>query len=77
MVTTAEDLGIFRRSEIQELTGLSDNSIRRLIESGEFPQAILISPRAVGWRRSDIRAWLDSRPIAHLAPVPRKAKAAA
>jgi prophage regulatory protein len=69
----ATEDGIFRRSEVDELTGLSDNTRRRMIERGDFPAPIQIAPRVIGWRRSDIRAWLESRPIAHLPPVGRKA----
>ena len=36
-----------------------------------------IAPRVIGWKRADIRAWLESRPVAHLPPVARRAKAAA
>ena len=71
-----EDLGIYRRAEVDALTGLSDNTRRRMILRGDFPSPIQIAPRVIGWKRSDIRAWLESRPIAHLPPVGRKPKAA-
>lgn len=72
-----DELGIFRRGETLRLVGLGDNTVRRMVERGEFPHPIQISPRTVGWRKTDIHAWLESRPIAHLPPVQRKAKAAA
>lgn len=69
------DVGIYRRREVIAIAGASDNTIRRMIERGEFPAPIQISPRAIGWRKSDIHAWLSSRPEAHLPPVQRRAKA--
>lgn len=71
-----DELGIYRRGETLKLVGLGDNTVRRMVERGEFPKPIQISARTVGWRKAEIRAWLDSRPEAHLPPVQRKAKVA-
>jgi len=71
-----DDVGIYRRREVLQIVGAGDNTIRRMMERGEFPKPIQIAPRAIGWRKADVRAWLDSRPVANLPPVPRKAKAA-
>ena len=71
------EVGIYRRGETLALVGLGDNTVRRMVERGEFPKPIQISPRAVGWLKADIRAWLESRPLANLPPVQRKAKAVA
>jgi len=35
-----------------------------MIGRGEFPAPVKLGARAVGWRRSDIEAWLESRPAA-------------
>lgn len=35
-----------------------------MIQRGEFPKQVKLGARAVGWRRRDIEAWLDSRPAA-------------
>ena len=69
-----DDIGIYRRGETLIRVGLADNTVRALVARGEFPEPVQISPRAVGWRKADIRAWLASRPVAHLPPVGRKAK---
>jgi hypothetical protein len=29
--------------------------------AGEFPQAVHLSARAIGWRASDIQAWINTR----------------
>ena len=51
---------ILRRPEVQARTGLSRSSIYAGMANGTFPQALKISARAVGWRETDIVAWLDS-----------------
>jgi prophage regulatory protein len=52
---------IVKRSEIQELTGLSLATVRRLEAVGEFPRRRLLAARAVGWRQSEIVQWLKTR----------------
>src|SRR5262245_4724179 len=39
----------------------SKTSARRLWEQGKFPKPIHISPRVIGWRESEIEAWVASR----------------
>ena len=51
-----------KRQEVVEITGLSLSTIYRQMPKGEFPRQLLVGPRAVRWRASDIRAWMDSRP---------------
>jgi prophage regulatory protein len=34
-----------------------------MIGRGEFPSPVQLSPGRVGWRESDIDAWIASRPI--------------
>lgn len=43
------------------MLGISEVTIWRMRKRGEFPEPLRVSPRRVGWRESDIRAWLDSR----------------
>lgn len=52
---------IIRRPDVQLRTGLSRSTIYDGMSKGTFPQAVKLSARAVGWRESDIAAWLDSR----------------
>ena len=53
--------GIIRRKDVQHLTGLSKSTLYLEIQQGRFPLPIKIARRAVGWRMSDIEAWLKSR----------------
>ena len=55
---------LLRLPEVCALTGLSKNTILRLVDLGLFPPPVRIAPRAIGWRWCDVKAWLDSRPLA-------------
>jgi prophage regulatory protein len=52
---------ILRDAEVRERTGLSRTTRWRLIKAGEFPSGLKLTEHAVGWRESDIDAWLASR----------------
>jgi prophage regulatory protein len=47
-----------------ERTGLSRPSIYRLMGIGLFPRNHRLAIRAVGWKRSEIEKWMDSRTLA-------------
>lgn len=52
---------ILRLPEVKEITGLSRSSIYLRIANSEFPKAISLGGRAVGWLESDIQDWLAER----------------
>ena len=52
---------IVRLDELTALTGLSPSSIWRYESKGEFPRRLKLGLRAVGWRASQIEAWIESR----------------
>lgn len=54
---------ILRRREVEALIGLSRSSIYAMIAEGTFPKPIKLGKRAVGWRESDLQAWLESRQV--------------
>jgi len=45
-------------------------TIYRLELAGKFPKRRQLSENPVAWLESDIAAWADSRPIAHLWGAP-------
>ena len=47
---------------VVEWSGLSKDSLYRLMARERFPRPVRIGLRAVRWRESDLQAWLDSRP---------------
>lgn len=59
-----------RIRQVMQLTGLSRMTIYRLELSGKFPKRRQLSENSVAWLESDIAAWADSRPIAHLRGAP-------
>jgi prophage regulatory protein len=53
---------ILRRPEVQKVTGLSRATIYESMARGDFPVAIRLGKRAVGWPQSEITHWLATRP---------------
>jgi prophage regulatory protein len=51
---------LLRRQVVQDLTGLSKTSIWRLEREGKFPKAVQLTSRTVGYRESEILAWLTA-----------------
>lgn len=51
---------ILRLSEVKAATGISRSSIYLAMERKTFPAPVALGARAVGWRESDIAAWLES-----------------
>ncbi len=51
-----------RMPEVVAVTGLAKSTIRYCIEEGTFPTPVRLTTRAVAWRESQIRDWMDSRP---------------
>ena len=57
---------ILRIPEVVEITGLSRTTIWRRVRSGDFPAPVRLgslATRSVGWRESEIRKWIESRPV--------------
>ena len=57
----AIDRRVLRMPAVMERTGLSRASIYRLIRADDFPVAIRLGSRAVGWRAQQIDEWIASR----------------
>ncbi len=55
---------LLRRRQVEEITGLARSSIYRLMGQGAFPRPVRVGPNAVRWRKSDVIAWMASRPTA-------------
>ena len=49
---------IVRFPECEQLTGLSRSSIYRKMANGTFPSHRQLGPNCVGWRLSEILAWI-------------------
>lgn len=57
---------------VKKITNLGRTAVYAAIKSSGFPEPIQVGARKVVWRRSDVLAWMDSRPTG-LRPVQRKA----
>lgn len=55
---------IIRLPEVIKITGLSRSTIYDLCARGEFPSAIQMTGRAVGWVLSEVNEWIEKR-VAH------------
>lgn len=52
---------ILKKIEVRKKVKLSDSTIYRLINKGQFPPPIKLSERSSGWLSSEIDAWLEMR----------------
>lgn len=52
---------ILRRPAVETRTGLSRSTLYAMMARSEFPRPVRLGQRAVGWRESDVAAWLESR----------------
>ena len=54
--------GILRRPAVEKMVGLKRTAIYTRLRRGEFPKPVMLGSRAIGWRESDVAAWIASRP---------------
>jgi prophage regulatory protein len=54
---------ILRRPEVELITGLSRSTIYSWVSAGRFPKPVALGARLVGWRETDIQAWLQAREV--------------
>ena len=52
---------ILRRPEVETRTGLSRSTIYAWMAEGCFPVPIKLGARLVGWRETNLTAWLEAR----------------
>ena len=46
--------------KVAELLGCSERTVRNMHREGRMPPRVVVSERIIGWRESDIEAWLTS-----------------
>lgn len=52
---------IHRLPSALELSGLCRSSLYKALAAKEFPEPVKLGKRAVGWRESELTAWVQSR----------------
>ena len=55
---------ILRPREVCEAIALSRTTLWRKTRAGEFPLPVRLGVNSIGWRATDIKAWIKSRPSA-------------
>ncbi len=52
---------ILRAKKVQALIGISRSTLWRMCRRSEFPQPRKITERLIGWRASEVLAWIEAR----------------
>lgn len=52
---------IWRLPRVVATIGMGRSWIYKAVAEHRFPAPVKLGMRAVGWRRSDVEAWLDTR----------------
>jgi len=52
---------LLKRSEVLALVGLGSTTVWRLEKGGNFPARKQLSAGRVGWLRSEVEKWIESR----------------
>jgi len=52
---------LLRIPEVETITGIRKTTIYHLMNRGEFPRSVQITPRCVAWPESKVRAWVQER----------------
>ena len=52
---------IWRQRRVLEAIGMGRSWLYVAIASGDFPPSVKLGSRSVGWKKSDVLAWIDGR----------------
>jgi prophage regulatory protein len=52
---------ILRKPDVLRMIGMKQTWLHTASRTGEFPAPVRLGKRAMGWKRSDVEAWLASR----------------
>lgn len=74
---TVEPL-LWRRSEVEQATGLSTSSIYKAVQAGGFPRPRRVpgTPGIVVWRVDEVLNWIEGLPTADPRDRPAQGRAA-
>lgn len=51
-----------RRRDMLAVVGIPQSTVYLMMSRGEFPRSYQITRRLVGWKESELSAWIASRP---------------
>ena len=49
---------ILRKKKVLAVIGMGNTWLYEAISKGQFPKPVKLGARAVGWRKSEVEAWL-------------------
>ncbi len=52
---------IWRKPRVLATIGMGSTWLHEAVNRRDFPPPVKLGARAVGWRRSDVLAWLEAR----------------
>lgn len=52
---------ILRRPRVLAAIGMGQTWLHMAVKQGDFPAPVKLGERAVGWKRSDVEAWIAAR----------------
>ena len=61
MTKTSQSPTLIRRPEVLQRCGISNSTLHRLINAGNFPAPIQLGPRSVAWVESEVILWIEQR----------------
>tara|TARA_R100001369_G_scaffold64130_2_gene91224 strand:+ start:20649 stop:20894 length:246 start_codon:yes stop_codon:yes gene_type:complete len=56
-----DNINLLRRSDVLMRCAFSNSTLHRLINSGDFPTPIQLSPRSVAWIEHEVNDWIKQR----------------
>lgn len=65
----AEGQRLLSRAEVLDMVGVTYPGLWKMIRRGDFPPAREITKTRIGWLASEVREWMESRPVRKLKAV--------
>lgn len=62
-VSSIEQLRHVRLNNVVELVDVGERTWLRWVADGKAPRPVQLGENSVAWRMSDLRVWLESRPL--------------
>lgn len=54
---------LYRLRDVVTITGRKRSTLYRDIAAGTFPRPVQLGPQSVAWKKSELDAWITSRPL--------------
>lgn len=59
--TIPDGMRILRKKTLLEMIDIGHSTLDRWVALGTFPKPLKLSKRSIGWRESDVQAWIEQR----------------